>query len=118
MRQRRSAISQGIAESGYRLIINQGDEGGQEVPHLHMHVLGGKRLRRPGNRVGGGVITLPRRVAERTAALPDELVAHLVRVRKLARKLAKRHGVDRDASELGAACHDLARHMSPRRLDG
>ena len=37
--------SEGIAESGYRLIINQGDEGGQEVPHLHMHVLGGKRLR-------------------------------------------------------------------------
>lgn len=33
-----------IAESGYRLIINQGEEGGQEVPHLHMHVLGGKRL--------------------------------------------------------------------------
>lgn len=37
--------SEGIAESGYRLIINQGEEGGQEVPHLHMHVLGGKRLR-------------------------------------------------------------------------
>ena len=36
--------SVGIAESGYRLIMNQGDEGGQEVPHLHMHVLGGKRL--------------------------------------------------------------------------
>ena len=36
--------SEGIAESGYRLIINQGEEGGQEVPHLHMHVLGGKRL--------------------------------------------------------------------------
>ena len=62
------------------------------------------------------MITLPRRVAERNAALPDELVAHLVRVRKLARKLAKRHGVDRDASELGAACHDLARHMSPDAL--
>lgn len=37
--------SEGISESGYRLIINQGDEGGQEVPHLHMHVLGGKPLR-------------------------------------------------------------------------
>ena len=36
--------SENIAESGYRLIINQGEEGGQEVPHLHMHVLGGKRL--------------------------------------------------------------------------
>ena len=38
------AESEGIAESGYRLIINQGEEGGQEVPHLHMHVLGGKPL--------------------------------------------------------------------------
>jgi histidine triad (HIT) family protein len=38
------AKSEGIAESGYRLIINQGEEGGQEVPHLHMHILGGKRL--------------------------------------------------------------------------
>ncbi len=36
--------SEGIDESGYRLIINQGEEGGQEVPHLHMHVLGGRRL--------------------------------------------------------------------------
>ena len=39
-----AAQSEGIADSGYRLIINQGEEGGQEVPHLHMHVLGGKRL--------------------------------------------------------------------------
>ncbi len=62
------------------------------------------------------MIKLPRGVAERTVALPDELAAHLLRVRKLARKLAKRHGVDRDASELGAACHDLARHMSPDAL--
>ena len=38
------AESEGIVESGYRLIINQGEEGGQEVPHLHMHVLGGKPL--------------------------------------------------------------------------
>ena len=62
------------------------------------------------------MIKLPRGVAERTAALPNELADHLLRVRKLARKLAKRHGVDRDASELGAACHDLARHMSPDAL--
>ena len=39
---------EGIAESGYRLIINQGEEGGQEVPHLHMHVLGGTHLRAMG----------------------------------------------------------------------
>ena len=62
------------------------------------------------------MIKLPPGVAKRTAALPDELADHLLRVRKLARKLAKRHGVDRDASELGAACHDLARHMKPEDL--
>ncbi|MDP6102182.1 MAG: histidine triad nucleotide-binding protein [Dehalococcoidia bacterium] len=34
----------GLAESGYRLVINQGPDSGQEVPHLHLHVLGGSRL--------------------------------------------------------------------------
>lgn len=34
----------GIAENGYRLIINCGKDGGQEVPHLHMHLLGGEHL--------------------------------------------------------------------------
>ena len=34
----------GIADSGYRLIVNCRDDGGQEVYHLHMHLLGGKRL--------------------------------------------------------------------------
>ena len=29
---------------GYRLVINQGDDAGQSVPHLHVHVLGGKKL--------------------------------------------------------------------------
>ena len=29
---------------GYRLIINQGENGGQEVPHLHIHILGGEKL--------------------------------------------------------------------------
>lgn len=29
---------------GYRLIINQGEDGGQAIPHLHLHLLGGKRL--------------------------------------------------------------------------
>ena len=33
-------------ERGWRLIANTGDEGGQEVGHLHLHVVGGKRLGR------------------------------------------------------------------------
>jgi histidine triad (HIT) family protein len=35
-----------IAEQGYRLIINCNEYGGQDVFHLHMHLLGGKRLGR------------------------------------------------------------------------
>lgn len=31
-------------EDGYRLVINQGKNGGQEVDHLHVHILGGKSL--------------------------------------------------------------------------
>jgi histidine triad (HIT) family protein len=38
------AREEGISESGYRLVISCGKEGGQVVPHLHMHLLGGKRL--------------------------------------------------------------------------
>lgn len=33
-----------VDKSGYRLIINQGPDAGQEVAHLHMHLLGGKPL--------------------------------------------------------------------------
>jgi histidine triad (HIT) family protein len=40
----RIAREQGITEDGYRLIINCGRDGGQEVYHLHMHLLGGRRL--------------------------------------------------------------------------
>ncbi|NOQ31117.1 MAG: HIT domain-containing protein [Helicobacteraceae bacterium] len=35
----------GIKESGYRVITNVGDNGGQEVKHLHFHVLGGTKLK-------------------------------------------------------------------------
>ena len=38
------AKSEGVAQSGYRLVINCGKEGGQLVPHLHLHLLGGRRL--------------------------------------------------------------------------
>ena len=38
------ARREGISESGYRLVINCGEQGGQLVPHLHMHLLGGRKL--------------------------------------------------------------------------
>lgn len=38
------AREQKIAESGYRVVINCGQQGGQLVPHLHMHLLGGRQL--------------------------------------------------------------------------
>lgn len=34
----------GIKESGFRIVINTGREGGQTVPHLHIHLIGGKEL--------------------------------------------------------------------------
>lgn len=34
----------GITETGYRLILNEGENAGKLVPHLHIHLLGGKRL--------------------------------------------------------------------------
>ncbi|HHD83522.1 MAG TPA: histidine triad nucleotide-binding protein [Campylobacteraceae bacterium] len=36
-----------LDENGYRLITNNGPDGGQEVPHLHFHMLGGTRLKWP-----------------------------------------------------------------------
>jgi histidine triad (HIT) family protein len=38
------AADEGIAEAGYRLIVNCNEHGGQEVFHLHMHILGGRPL--------------------------------------------------------------------------
>ncbi|BAK64935.1 HIT family protein [Sphingobium sp. SYK-6] len=34
----------GLVEPGYRLLANVGEDGGQEVPHLHIHIFGGKPL--------------------------------------------------------------------------
>jgi len=38
------AARERIAEKGYRLVINCGPDGGQQVPHLHLHLLGGRKL--------------------------------------------------------------------------
>ena len=38
------AEEKGIKERGYRVVVNCGEEGGQEVQHLHFHLLGGKKL--------------------------------------------------------------------------
>lgn len=35
----------GVDKSGYRIITNIGDDSGQEVPHLHFHILGGEKLK-------------------------------------------------------------------------
>ena len=43
---RKLAAEEGIDESGYRLVVNCNRDGGQEVFHLHMHLLGGKRIGR------------------------------------------------------------------------
>ena len=44
---RQIAEQEGIDESGYRLIINNGPDGGQVVNHLHLHIIGGRRMRHP-----------------------------------------------------------------------
>jgi histidine triad (HIT) family protein len=40
----RVAESEGVAESGYRLVFNVGEDALNSVPHLHLHLLGGRRL--------------------------------------------------------------------------
>jgi histidine triad (HIT) family protein len=44
---RRLARDEGIAGRGYRAVINTGDDGGQSVHHLHLHLLGGRGLSWP-----------------------------------------------------------------------
>lgn len=41
------AVKEGISEKGYRLVINTRADSGQDVPHLHIHMLGGRRLKWP-----------------------------------------------------------------------
>ncbi|TWU30542.1 histidine triad nucleotide-binding protein [Bythopirellula polymerisocia] len=41
------ARQEGIAEGGYRVVVNCGEDGGQTVDHLHFHILGGRSLQWP-----------------------------------------------------------------------
>ena len=41
------AKKKGIAESGYRIVVNNGQDAGQTVFHLHFHVLGGRHMKWP-----------------------------------------------------------------------
>ena len=44
---RQVASKLGVMESGYRLVINHGPDAGESVPHLHVHLLGGRPLAWP-----------------------------------------------------------------------
>jgi len=41
------ARQQGLEEGGFRIVINNGRDGGETVPHLHVHVLGGRSMTWP-----------------------------------------------------------------------
>lgn len=41
------AVSEGIAQTGYRVVVNYGEEAGQDVDHLHFHLLGGRFMKWP-----------------------------------------------------------------------
>lgn len=41
------AAEHGVATSGFRVVVNTGDDGGQTVGHLHFHLLGGRALKWP-----------------------------------------------------------------------
>jgi len=40
----RAASAEGVGGSGYRVVFNNGPDSGQEVPHVHAHILGGRRM--------------------------------------------------------------------------
>lgn len=42
-----AARDAGLTESGFRIVINNGPDGGETVPHLHVHILGGRSLQWP-----------------------------------------------------------------------
>jgi len=41
------AQDENISKSGYRLVFNCGSDGGQEVEHIHLHLLGGRQMNWP-----------------------------------------------------------------------
>ncbi|MEO7298249.1 MAG: histidine triad nucleotide-binding protein [Verrucomicrobiota bacterium] len=41
------AAKSGLKKNGYRLVINNGPDAGESVPHLHLHILGGRALEWP-----------------------------------------------------------------------
>ena len=47
LKARSVAAELGLADGGYRLVINNGRDGGESVPHLHCHILGGRPLTWP-----------------------------------------------------------------------
>jgi histidine triad (HIT) family protein len=44
---RQVAEKEGLLASGFRIVINSGPDGGETVPHLHVHVLGGRQMAWP-----------------------------------------------------------------------
>ncbi|MBK1831839.1 histidine triad nucleotide-binding protein [Verrucomicrobiaceae bacterium R5-34] len=44
---RKVAEQEGFAEAGFRTVINNGPHGGEEVPHLHLHILAGRPMTWP-----------------------------------------------------------------------
>ena len=42
-----TARNLGLSETGYRIVINNGRDGGETVPHLHLHILGGRPMQWP-----------------------------------------------------------------------
>jgi len=47
LRANQIAEDQGLTESGFRYVINTGKDGGQTVSHVHLHILGGRRMQWP-----------------------------------------------------------------------
>ncbi len=41
------ARAEGLSESGFRTVMNTGEQAGQTVPHLHIHIIGGRSLQWP-----------------------------------------------------------------------